>query len=126
MNEKPPTQQTRPKKGEPIEIPVPKHGDVMDFLEKTATRPDPDRYPSVGKHTGTLRGTVGEWSEDDGWGVLVSPDLPGKVFAHWMHIRGQGSFGTLTTGDAVEFEANDHGQDGCEYKALWVERLPDA
>jgi len=38
-----PTQKTRPKKGEPIEIPVPKKGDVTDFLEKTAKLPDPDR-----------------------------------------------------------------------------------
>jgi hypothetical protein len=37
-----PTQQTQPKKGEPITIPVPKKGDVMDFLEKTAKLPDPD------------------------------------------------------------------------------------
>jgi len=37
------TQQTRPKKGGPIEIPVPKKSDVMDFLEKTAKLPDPDR-----------------------------------------------------------------------------------
>jgi hypothetical protein len=42
-NETPgPTQQTRPKKGEPIEIPVPKKADVMGFLEKTAKLPDPD------------------------------------------------------------------------------------
>jgi hypothetical protein len=38
-----PTQQTQPKKGEPITIPVPKRGDVMAFLEKTAKLPDPDR-----------------------------------------------------------------------------------
>jgi hypothetical protein len=38
-----PTQQTRPKKGEPIEIPVPKKGDVMAFLETTAKLADPDR-----------------------------------------------------------------------------------
>jgi len=37
-----PTQQTNPKKGEPATIPVPKKGDVMDFLEKTAKLPDPD------------------------------------------------------------------------------------
>jgi hypothetical protein len=42
-----PTQQTRPKKGEPVEIPVPKRKDVMDFLEKTATLPDPDRSSSA-------------------------------------------------------------------------------
>jgi hypothetical protein len=38
-----PTQQTQPKKGEPIEIPVPKRKDVLDFLEKTAKLPDPER-----------------------------------------------------------------------------------
>lgn len=38
-----PTQQTKPKKGKPITIPVPKKGDVMAFLEKTAKLPDPDR-----------------------------------------------------------------------------------
>jgi hypothetical protein len=43
QQESQPTQQTRPKKGEPVEIPVPKKGDVMDFLEKTAKLPDPER-----------------------------------------------------------------------------------
>jgi hypothetical protein len=38
-----PTQQTRPKKGKPVEIPVPKKGDVMSFLEKAAKTPDPER-----------------------------------------------------------------------------------
>jgi hypothetical protein len=38
-----PTQQTKPAKGKPIEIPVPKKRDVMDFLEKAAKLPDPDR-----------------------------------------------------------------------------------
>ena len=38
-----PTQQTKPKKGRPIEIPVPKRGDVMHFLEKTAKLPDEER-----------------------------------------------------------------------------------
>jgi hypothetical protein len=37
-----PTQQTQPKKGEPITIPVPKKGDVFDFLEKVARTPDPE------------------------------------------------------------------------------------
>jgi hypothetical protein len=43
-----PTQQTKPKKGRPIEIPVPKKGDVMDFLEKTARTPDPERSDASG------------------------------------------------------------------------------
>jgi hypothetical protein len=38
-----PAQQTQPQKGKPVEIPVPKKGDVMSFLEKAAKTPDPDR-----------------------------------------------------------------------------------
>jgi hypothetical protein len=47
-HEREPTQPTQPKKGEPIEIPVPKRKDVMDFLEKTAKLPDPDRSDAGG------------------------------------------------------------------------------
>jgi len=43
-----PTQRTKPKKGEPIEIPIPKKRDVMDFLEKVAKTPDPERSDSGG------------------------------------------------------------------------------
>jgi hypothetical protein len=45
-----PTQQTKPKKGEPITIPVPKKGDVMAFLEKTAKLPDPERSTEPRSH----------------------------------------------------------------------------
>jgi hypothetical protein len=38
-----PTQQTKPKKGEPITIPVPEKADVMAFLDKVAKTPDPER-----------------------------------------------------------------------------------
>ena len=38
-----PTQQTRPKKGEPATIPVPRKADVIGFLEKVARTPDPDQ-----------------------------------------------------------------------------------
>jgi hypothetical protein len=43
-----PTQQTKPAKGKPIEIPVPKRGKVMDFLEKVAKTPDPGRSDASG------------------------------------------------------------------------------
>jgi hypothetical protein len=42
-NAREPTQQTQPKQGEPIEIPVPKKRDVLDFLEKVAHTPDPEK-----------------------------------------------------------------------------------
>ncbi len=68
-------------------------------------------------------GTVKEWSDDEGWGVLISPDLPGAVFAHHIHIRGQGDgYRTFAAGDPVVFEFDEHGQDGYDYKAVWVER----
>ncbi len=28
------------------------------------------------------RGNVKEWSDYAGWGVLISPDIEGQVFAH--------------------------------------------
>lgn len=37
-----PTQKTKPKKGEPVEIPVPDRDDVFKMFEKVAKTPDPD------------------------------------------------------------------------------------
>ncbi len=39
-----PTQQTQPKKGDAIEIPVPEKAAVMGFLRATATTPDPEEW----------------------------------------------------------------------------------
>ncbi len=72
-----------------------------------------------------LPGTVKNWHEEEGWGVLVSPDLPGEVFAHHVHIRGQDGYRTFAAGDPVVFEADEQGQDGCQYRARWVQRLAD-
>jgi hypothetical protein len=41
MDEKEPTQQTQPKKGEPITIPVPTRGEIDDALAKVS-QPLPD------------------------------------------------------------------------------------
>lgn len=38
-----PTQETQSEKGEPIEVAMPKEGDVTGFVERTATPPDPDK-----------------------------------------------------------------------------------
>ncbi len=37
-----PTQQTKPAKGKPVAIPIPKKVDVLNFLEKVAKTPDPE------------------------------------------------------------------------------------
>jgi hypothetical protein len=46
-----PTQQTQPKKGEPVEIPVPTKRDVMALLEKAAKTPDPEQGSDAGGST---------------------------------------------------------------------------
>ena len=59
-------------------------------------------------------GTVKRWSDEDGWGVLTSPWVPGEVFAHFIHIESDG-YRTLTQGEEVQFEWEHYpsGQDGC-------------
>jgi hypothetical protein len=47
-----PTQRTQPKKGKPVEIPVPKKRDVLSFLEKVAKTPDPDRSDGEAEASG--------------------------------------------------------------------------
>jgi CspA family cold shock protein len=72
-----------------------------------------------------VHGTVKKRDDEEGWGVLVSPDLPGEVFAHHVHIRGQDGYRMFAAGDPVVFEADEQGQDGCQYSARWVQRLAD-
>ncbi len=69
---------------------------------------------------GVVRGTVKSWSTDVGWGVLVSPELPGEVFAHHIHLRWQDGFRSLEPGTPVVFEYRTPGQDGFDFAANWV------
>lgn len=73
------------------------------------------------------RGTVREWHEDDGWGVIVSPELDSPVWAHFSHVdpasRGVepvGGFRLLHPGDVVCFTAERAEQDGYHWRAIWV------
>lgn len=68
-------------------------------------------------------GTVKRWSDEEGWGVLVSPEIPGDVFAHFSHIDAEG-YRTLEEGECVRFdwEHYPHGQDGCFYRATRIVR----
>jgi CspA family cold shock protein len=70
---------------------------------------------------GVVRGTVKEWHDDDGWGVLVSAAAPGEVWAH-LHMFGDG-YTAVTAGDAIEFELIATDQDGFSYRATWVRQL---
>ncbi len=69
-------------------------------------------------------GTVKSWDEDEGWGVVISPDVPGEVFAHFSNIVGDG-YRALDAGEPVRFEweAYPPGQDGYFFRATQVSRV---
>ena len=72
---------------------------------------------------GMVEGTVKRWDDDEGWGVLTSPEVPGEVFAHFSRIEADG-YRSLHDGERVRFDWEDSpsGQDGCYYRATRVVR----
>lgn len=62
-------------------------------------------------------GTVREWSEDEGWGVIDSTETPGGCWVHFSNIVTDG-LGTLTPGDHVTFTYEAGRQDGFDYRAV--------
>ncbi|MEU6752630.1 cold shock domain-containing protein [Spirillospora sp. NPDC046719] len=70
-----------------------------------------------------VRGTVASWDDENGWGVLVSPDVPGEVWAHFSAVRtAPGGFASLDPGESVLFTWEEAEQDGYAYRALDVRR----
>ncbi|WP_433499380.1 cold-shock protein [Sphaerimonospora sp. CA-214678] len=67
------------------------------------------------------RGMVVSWYDEEGWGVLRSPDLPSDVFAHFSTIAqlGQG-YRSLSPGRRVRFTWEARPQDGYEFSAVEV------
>ena len=51
----------------------------------------------------TVEGRVKCFSEDEGWGVLIAPDVPGDVFVHFSDIQGEG-YRALAGGEEVSFD----------------------
>lgn len=76
-----------------------------------------------------VEGNVKQWNDDEGWGVLVSPDGPGEVWAHFSHIVGgdETAYRSLSQGESVLFEwvSVPGGQDGYSYRATRVMRPGD-
>jgi cold shock protein len=71
--------------------------------------------------------TVKSWSDEEGWGVLVSPDCPGDIWAHHTMIDSPG-FRTVAEGEEVSLEFEDLGsplQDGYRYRATRIVRALD-
>jgi CspA family cold shock protein len=70
--------------------------------------------------------TVREWDDEEGWGVLDSPETPGGCFAHFNDIEGLKGFRSLAAGQRVELEWEAPGfkQDGYDFRAVRVAVLP--
>src|SRR4051812_16360043 len=85
------------------------------------------RPPSWHTARRMVNATVKSWSDDEGWGVLTSPEIPGDVWAHFSALEIEG-FRTLVAGQQVSVELVDLGspiQDGYRYRAERVVAIND-
>ena len=65
-------------------------------------------------------GTVRDWYDRDGWGVLLTPDGL-TVFCHFSNVDVDG-YKTLMPGSRVSFDYETPGQDGCDARVLTAAR----
>ncbi len=66
-----------------------------------------------------LDGHVSEWHSEEGWGVLVTPTLPGGVWAHHSAVEAEG-FRALTAGEAVTFSVEGADQDRFRWRVVRI------
>jgi cold shock protein len=64
-------------------------------------------------------GTVRQWDDDEGWGVIDSTGTPGGCWVHFSAIVSDG-YRRLSPGDRVTFTLEPAQQDGFAYRALQV------
>lgn len=65
---------------------------------------------------------VVEWfSDEEGWGAISAPEVPGGCFVHFSNIETSG-YRALRAGQHVRFTFEEPGilQDGYRYRALGV------
>lgn len=67
----------------------------------------------------TSKGTVREWNDDRGMGVIDSADTPGGCWVHFSHIVTDG-LGSLRMGDQVTFTYEALPQDEFSYRTVLV------
>jgi len=70
----------------------------------------------------TYRGTVRFWMDDDGWGVVDSPDVESGIWVHFGAVEGPG-YKRLAAGEPVELRCERGPQDGWDFRATWLRRL---
>jgi cold shock protein len=76
------------------------------------------------KHRPAENGVAGvvKWFDaDEGWGVIVAPEIPGDCFVQFSSIEGRG-YRELRAGQHVRFTYEGPGfrQDGCRFRAVKV------
>ncbi|OBA37794.1 cold-shock protein [Rhodococcus sp. 852002-51564_SCH6189132-a] len=72
--------------------------------------------------TGHSVGTVREWNDEQGWGVIDSDQTPGGCWAHYSTIIGEG-FRTVAVGATVVLDWEQvTDQDGYHYRATRIEQ----
>ncbi|MCW2526714.1 MAG: cold shock protein [Pseudonocardiales bacterium] len=73
----------------------------------------------------TLRyvdGVVREWNNDEGFGVIDSPETPGGCGAVFPQINMEG-YRTLRQGQHVRFTFIEAEQDGCPFQAQSIDPI---
>jgi CspA family cold shock protein len=62
---------------------------------------------------------VREWHDDEGWGVVDSPEVPGGCWVGFAHVMVAG-YRSLRPGQPVALEWEPARQDGFDYRAIRV------
>ena len=65
------------------------------------------------------RGVVREWHDDDGWGVVDAPEVPGGCWVGFGHVAVEG-YRALSAGQEVALEWERARQDGFDFRAKRV------
>lgn len=65
------------------------------------------------------QGIVSEWHNEDGWGVIDSPNTPGGCWTHFSAVRVAG-YRALAPNSKVLFEFEPANQDGYRFRAVAV------
>jgi len=63
-------------------------------------------------------GVVAAWNDEDGLGVIESPDTPGGCWCCWVSVTMEDFSGRLDPGTTVEFTYEVARQDGYDYRAI--------
>lgn len=66
-----------------------------------------------------------EWSDDRGWGIATSLEVPGDVWVHFSVLEGDDDYRNMRSGDAISFTYEDAPDDlyGCRHQAKTARRL---